>query len=73
MHEVGELDRILNEEDRHVVTNEVEVALLGVELRREPTRVAHRVGEGAEGQRKRRFRPRNKSVGAHKGAVKRVG
>ncbi|MBL0916877.1 MAG: DEAD/DEAH box helicase, partial [Sphingopyxis sp.] len=24
-------------------------------------------------QRKRRFRPRNKSVGAHKGAVKRVG
>ena len=30
-------------------------------------------GEGAEGQRKRRFRPRNKSVGAHKGAVKRVG
>ncbi|MGL3819428.1 DEAD/DEAH box helicase [Sphingopyxis sp. R3-92] len=30
-------------------------------------------GEGAEGQRKRFFRPRNKSVGAHKGAVKRVG
>ena len=27
----------------------------------------------AEGQRKRRFRPRNKSVGAHKGAVTRVG
>ncbi|MGH6650288.1 MAG: DEAD/DEAH box helicase [Sphingopyxis sp.] len=29
-------------------------------------------GEAAEGQRKRFFRPRNKSVGAHKGAVKRV-
>lgn len=34
-----------------------------------------RDGAAADGQpqRKRRFRPRNKSVGAHKGAVKRVG
>ncbi|MDZ3832935.1 MAG: DEAD/DEAH box helicase [Sphingopyxis sp.] len=30
-------------------------------------------GEGAQPQRNRRFRPRNKSVGAHKAAVKRVG
>jgi len=40
---------------------------------RGPRRDNAPAGEGAEGQRKRRFRPRNKSVGAHKGAVKRVG
>ena len=40
---------------------------------RGPRRDAPAAGEGAEGQRKRRFRPRNKSVGAHKSAVKRVG
>lgn len=31
------------------------------------------VGEGAQPQRKRRFRPRRGGVGAHKGAVQRVG
>ena len=30
-------------------------------------------GEGAQPQRKRRFRPRRGGVGAHKGAVQRVG
>lgn len=41
--DVGELDRVLDEEDRNVVPDQVEDAFLGVELRREPPRVAHGV------------------------------
>jgi hypothetical protein len=41
--EVGELDRVLDEEDRDVVADEVPVALTGVELRREPADVARQV------------------------------
>src|SRR5256885_1142978 len=37
--EVGELDRVLDEEHRGVVADEVVVALLGVELHRETARV----------------------------------
>ena len=47
MDDVGELQRILDEEDREVVAHEVEDAVGGVELRREPTRVACDVGRSA--------------------------
>ena len=42
--EVGELRRVLDEEDRDVVADEVPVALLGVHLHREPAHVAGEVG-----------------------------
>ncbi len=43
MDEVGELDRVLDEEHRGVVADEVVIALVRVELEREATRVAYRV------------------------------
>ena len=43
--EVLELRGVADEEDRRVVADQVVVALLGIELQREPARVAHRVGE----------------------------
>ena len=48
--DVGKLDAVLNEENRHVVSNQVERALVGVELHREPAGVADRIGgpSGAE-------------------------
>lgn len=48
--DVRELDRVLDEEDRDVVADEVEDALAGVELGREPPGVADGVG-GAPGAR----------------------
>ena len=42
--EVRELDPVLDEEDGDVVAHEVEVALLGVEPRREPAYVPYGVG-----------------------------
>ena len=47
MDEVGELDRVLDEEDRHVVADEIPVAFVGVELDREPAYVARGVGRPA--------------------------
>ena len=47
MHEVGKLDRILDEEHRHVVADEVVVALFGIELHREAPHVAHGIGRPA--------------------------
>ena len=44
MDEVGELDRVLDEEDRDVVADEVPVAFLGVELDREASDIARKVG-----------------------------
>ena len=44
MDEVGELDRVLDEEDRDVVADEVPVAFLGVELDREAAHVARQIG-----------------------------
>ena len=44
MHEVGELHRILHEEDRDVVAHEIPVALLRVELHGEAAHVAGEVG-----------------------------
>ena len=40
MHQVRELHRVLDEEDRHVVAHQVPVALVGVELHREAAHVA---------------------------------
>jgi hypothetical protein len=45
--EVGELDAVLDEEHRDVVADQVEGALLGVELHGEAAGVAHRVGRAA--------------------------
>jgi hypothetical protein len=47
VNEVGELDPVLDEEDRHIVPDQIEVALVGVELHREPSHVAHGVGRAA--------------------------
>ena len=48
--EIGELDRVLDEEDRNVVADEIPVALLGVELDGEAAHVARRVDRaGAAG------------------------
>src|SRR3954453_16187764 len=45
--DVGELDRVADEEHREVVADEVPVAVLGVELHREAARVARRLGRVA--------------------------
>ena len=42
--EVGELAWVADEEHRGVVADQIEVALVGVELQRESPWVAHRVG-----------------------------
>ena len=52
--DVGELDAVLDEEDRDVVADQVEVALVGVELHREAAGVAHRVGRAARAERRSR-------------------
>ena len=44
MDEVLELRRVAHEEDRRVVTDQIEVPLFGIELHREPARVANGVG-----------------------------
>ena len=44
MDQVGELDRVLDEEDGDVVADEIPVAFLGVELHREAAHVAGQVG-----------------------------
>ena len=48
--DVGELDAVLDEEDRHVVADQVPGALVGVELRGEAAGVAHGVGRAAAAQ-----------------------
>jgi hypothetical protein len=45
MDEVGELDRVADEEDAEVIADQIPVAVLGVELDREPARVARRIRE----------------------------
>ena len=42
--QIGEFDRVLDEEHRDVVADEVPVALLGVELDREAAHVAGEIG-----------------------------
>jgi hypothetical protein len=41
VHEVGKLDRVLDEEDRHVVADQIPVAFVGVELGGEAAHVAN--------------------------------
>lgn len=47
MNEVGELDAVLDEEDGKVVAYQVVVALVGVELRREPADITNGVSRAA--------------------------
>jgi hypothetical protein len=47
MNEVGELHRVLDEEDRDVVAHQIPVALVGVELDGETANVARGVGRAA--------------------------
>ena len=47
MDQVGKLDRVLDEEHRHVVADEVPHAFVGIELDREAAHVARRVGRAA--------------------------
>ena len=61
MDEIGKLDRILDEEDGNVVADEVEIALVGVELDREAAHIAGHVsrpgaaGDGREPREDFRF------------------
>ena len=48
--DVGELDAVLNEEHRDVVADQVEVALVGVELDRETSGVAHGISGPARAE-----------------------
>lgn len=43
MYEVGKFDRILHEKHRHVVTDQVEVAFLGMKSDREAAHVPCRI------------------------------
>ena len=60
--EVGELQPVLDEEHRDVVADEIEVALVRIELRREAAHVARgvgraaRTGDGREARERRRDR-----------------
>lgn len=47
VHEVGELDAVLNEEHREVVAHQVVIALFGIELGGEAAYVSHGVGRSA--------------------------
>ncbi len=43
VHQIRKLDRVLDEENRHVVAHQVPVALVGIELHRETAHIASRV------------------------------
>ena len=47
VNQIGKLDRVLNEEDRDVVADEIEDAFVGVELDREPAHVPREIGRAA--------------------------
>ena len=47
MHQIRKLHRVLDEEHRDVVADQIPVAFIGVELDREAAHVAHRVGRAA--------------------------
>src|SRR5690348_6579936 len=44
MDDVRELDRVLNKKDRDVVSNEIPVALLGIELDGKPAHITRQIG-----------------------------
>jgi hypothetical protein len=47
VNEIGELDRVLNKEHRHVITDEIEIAFIGIKLGGETAHVAHGIGRAA--------------------------
>ena len=53
MDEIRKLDRILDEENRHVVADEVPIAALRVELDREPPHVAREIERASAAHRRR--------------------
>jgi hypothetical protein len=54
MDKVGKLDRILDEEDRNVVANEVEIAFLGVEFNGEPANIAREIARAFDAGNRRK-------------------
>lgn len=61
MNEIGEFQRILDEEDRRVVPDEVKNAFIGIKFGGEAANIAHRIGragaalDGREAYEYRRF------------------
>ena len=47
MHQIGKLHRILNEEHRNVVADQIPVALIGVKLDSESAHIAGCIGRTA--------------------------
>ena len=43
MHQVGKFDRVLNEENRNVVSHQVEVAFLGIEFNGKPAHISRHI------------------------------
>ena len=66
MDEIGKFHRVLDEEHRHVVADEIPVALVGVELDREAAHVARRVGRTA-------FTRHRREPHEHRGALAGLG
>ena len=56
MDQVGKLDRVLDEEHRDVVADQIEVALVGVELHREAAHVARQVARAGAARHGREAR-----------------
>ena len=44
MHEIRKFHRVLNEKDRNVVSDQIPIALFGVELDRESAHITHGIG-----------------------------
>ena len=53
MDQVGKLDRVLDEEHRDIVADEIEVAFVGVELDREAAHVARQVARARAARHRR--------------------
>ena len=44
MNQVGKFHRVLNEENRNIVADQIEIALVGIKLHRETAHVARGIG-----------------------------
>ena len=53
VHQVGKLHRVLDEEDRNVVADEIPVAFVGIELHREAAHVSRGIGRAAFAEHRR--------------------
>ncbi|MPM68478.1 hypothetical protein SDC9_115411 [bioreactor metagenome] len=51
---IGELDRVLNKENRNVVANDIEIPVLGIKLGGKPAHVAHGVSRAARADDRRK-------------------